>query len=127
MTERIRPRQFHEAVGVEDWRVLFEGACAHFRSGSFAAGVALVDAIGRLADAANHHPDVDLRYEGVTVRLRTHNIDGLSERDVMLARQISAAARELDVPADPTGVQTVQVAIDALVGPDVMPFWRALL
>ncbi len=126
MTERITPGQFHE-VGVEDWRVLFEGACAHFRTGSFAAGVALVDAIGRLADAANHHPDVDLRYEGVTVRLRTHDIDGLSERDVTLARQISAAARELDVPADPTAVQTVQVAIDALVRPEVMPFWRAVL
>ncbi len=82
MTERITPRQFHEAVGVEDWRVLFGGACSHFRTESFAAGVALVDAIGRLADAANHHPDVDLRSEGVTVRLRTHDIGGLSERDV---------------------------------------------
>ncbi len=127
MTGRITPRQFHEAVGVEDWRVLFEGACAHFRTGSFAAGVALVDAIGRLADAANHHPDVDLRYDGVTVRLPPHDGGGLSEHDVTLARQISAAARELDVPADPTAVQTVQVAIDRLVGAEVQPFWRAVL
>ena len=82
MTGRITPRRFHEAAGVEDWRVLFSGARAHFRTGSFAAGVALVDAIGVLADAANHHPDVDLRYEGVTVRLSTHDVDGLSERDV---------------------------------------------
>ena len=127
MTERISPGQFHEAEGVKDWRVLFGGACAHFRTGSFAKGVALVDEIGRLADAANHHPDVDLRDGGVTVRLRTYNIDGLSERDVELARQISAAARELGVPAEPSAVQTVQVTIDALVGPAVMPFWRALL
>jgi 4a-hydroxytetrahydrobiopterin dehydratase len=127
MTERITPRQFHEADGVEDWRVLFEGACARFRTRSFATGVALVDAIGRLADAANHHPDVDLRYGGVTVRLTTHDVDGLSERDITLARQISAAARELDVAADPTAVQTVQVAIDALVGSEVIPFWRAVL
>ncbi len=127
MTERISPRQFHEAVGVEDWRVLFDGAYAHFRTGSFAAGVALVDVIGRLADAANHHPDVDLRYAGVTVRLWTHDVDGLSERDIDLARQISAAARELNVPADPTAVQTIQVAIDVLVGSEVRPFWRAVL
>src|SRR5438094_1683585 len=127
MTERITPQQFHQADGVEDWRALFEGACAHFHTASFAKGVALVDAIGKLADAANHHPDVDLRYMGVTVRLRTHDVDGLSERDVALARQISAAARELDVRADPTAVQTVQVAIDALVRPEVMPFWRAVL
>src|SRR5215208_4239043 len=97
----ITPRQFHDAAGVEDWRVVGDGAYAHFRTGSFAAGVALVDAIGRLADAANHHPDVDLRYRGVTVRLVSHDVEGLSERDVELARQISAAARELDVPRRP--------------------------
>ena len=127
MTEQITPRQFHEATGVEDWHVLFEGACAYFDTGSFAAGVELLEAIGRLADASNHHPDVDLRYGGLTVRLTTHSVGGLSERDIALAQQISAAARAMGVPADPTAVQTVQVSIDALVGPDVMPFWRAVL
>jgi 4a-hydroxytetrahydrobiopterin dehydratase len=101
MTEQITPAQFHQAAGVEDWRVVLPGACAHFRSGSFAAGVALVDAIARLAEAAGHQPDVDLRPDGVTVRLRTYDFGGLSERDVDLARGISAAARELDLPAGP--------------------------
>jgi 4a-hydroxytetrahydrobiopterin dehydratase len=127
MTQRITAQQFHQSDGVDDWRALFGGACAYFRTGSFATGVALVDAIATLADAANHHPDVDLRYAGVTVRLITHDVDGLSERDVKLARQISAAARKLNVPADPTAVQTVQVTIDALARPTVMPFWRAVL
>jgi 4a-hydroxytetrahydrobiopterin dehydratase len=129
MTERITPGQFHEAAGVEDWRVLGEGACAYFRTGSFAAGAQLVHAISQLAGLHDHHPDVDLRHEGVIVRLITitHDYYGLSERDVELARQISAAARELDMPADPTAVQTVQVTIDALVPPEVLPFWRAVL
>jgi 4a-hydroxytetrahydrobiopterin dehydratase len=51
MTQRITPGKFHQATGLEDRRVLFAGACAHFPAGSFAAGVALVDAIGGLADA----------------------------------------------------------------------------
>jgi 4a-hydroxytetrahydrobiopterin dehydratase len=127
MTERITPGQFHQAGGVEDWRVLYHVACAHFRTGSFSAGVALVEAIGRLADAANHHPDVDLRYGGVTVRLMTHEVFGLSERDIALAREISKAARELNVPADPTAVQQVNVTIDSLVNRQVLPFWHALL
>jgi 4a-hydroxytetrahydrobiopterin dehydratase len=130
MIETITPRQFHEAAGIEDWRVLTNVAHAHFRTGSFSESVALVDAIGRLADAANHHPDVDLRPEGVTVRLTTTTHDHhfwLGEHDLELARQISAAAHELGVPADPTAVQTIQVTIHALVHPQVMPFWRAVL
>jgi 4a-hydroxytetrahydrobiopterin dehydratase len=127
MTESITAQQFHDADGVEDWRVLFEGACTHFRTKAFSKGVALVDAIGALADAANHHPDVDLRYGGVTVRLRTHEVNGLSERDVALARQISRAARDLGISADPAAVQTVQITIDRRVGSEVQPFWRAVL
>ncbi len=129
MIERITPRQFHQADGVEDWRVVGEGACMYFRTGSFAAGARLVHAISELAGLDDHHPDVDLRWGGVIVRLITITDDysGLSERDVELARQISSVARELGVPADPSAVQTVQVTIDALVGAEVMPFWRAVL
>jgi 4a-hydroxytetrahydrobiopterin dehydratase len=125
----ITPREFHEAGGVGDWRVLGEGACAYFRTGSFPAGARLVQAIGELAGLDDHHPDVDLRWDGVVVRLITVTDDhyGLSERDVELAREISAVARELGATADPTAVQTVQLTIDALVVPEVMPFWRAVL
>jgi len=123
MSETVTPQRFHEAA----WRVVRDDASTRFRTGSFAAGVALVNAIGRLAEDANHTPDVDLRPDGVTVRLRTEGVGGLSEREVVLARQISEAARELGVPVDLTGLQIVQVAIDALVIPDVLPFWRAVL
>jgi 4a-hydroxytetrahydrobiopterin dehydratase len=131
MATTITPRQFHEADGTQDWTVLTNDAWTRFRTGSFAQGVALVDAIAELADAAEHHPDVDLRRDGVTVRLATtapgELVWELTERDLELARRISEAARELGVPADPTAVQSVQLTIDALVTPDVMPFWRAVL
>jgi 4a-hydroxytetrahydrobiopterin dehydratase len=126
MSEGITPRQFHEADGVDDWRVVANAACTHFRTGSFTAGVELLDAIGELAEGVDHHPEVDLRYAGVTVRLTTHGL-GLSDLDVALARQISIAARELDIPADPAAVQDIQLTIDALIGPDVLPFWEAVL
>jgi 4a-hydroxytetrahydrobiopterin dehydratase len=125
----ISMRQFHDAAGVEDWRVLGEGACAFFRTGSFAVGARLVQAIGELPGLDDHDPDVDLRSDGVTVRLITVTdaYCGPSRRDLELARQISAVARDLGVPADPTAVQTVQLTIDALVSREVMPFWRAVL
>jgi 4a-hydroxytetrahydrobiopterin dehydratase len=129
MTGRLTATQFHESGGVEDWRVIWGAgfACAYFATGSLAAGVALVQAIGELAAAANHDPDVDLRAEGVTVRLFTAGTFGVTQRDVSLARQISAAARRLQAPADPSAVQHVQIAIDALDIARVRPFWRAVL
>jgi 4a-hydroxytetrahydrobiopterin dehydratase len=129
MSEPITMRQFHEAAGVEEWRVLSEGACTYFRTGSFAAGARLVQAISQLPGLDDHHPDVDLRSNGVTVRLITitPGYYGLSDRDLELARQVSAVARELGVPADPAAVQTVELTIDALASREVMPFWRAVL
>ena len=123
MTDRISPKRFHE-VG---WRIVRDDASLHFRTGSFEAGVALVDAIGRMLDTEHDHPAVDLRPDGVTVRLGATREGRFSERDLVLAQQISGAARELGASADLTGLQHIQVAIDALVIPDVLPFWRAVL
>ena len=123
MTDRISPKRFHE-VG---WRIVRDDASLHFRTGSFEAGVALVDAIGRMLDTEHDHPAVDLRPDGVTVRLGSTREGRFSERDLVLAQQISGAARELGASADLTGLQHIQVAIDALVIPDVLPFWRAVL
>ena len=61
------------------------------------------------------------------MRLTSHDVGGLSRRDVALARQVSEAARELDLVADPSAVQELEIAVDALVGPSVQPFWRAVL
>ncbi|HJU03276.1 MAG TPA: VOC family protein [Actinomycetes bacterium] len=86
-------------------------------------------AIGELDGIEDRHPDLDLRHDGVYARLLTGTVesDGLGQRDLELARRISAVARELGLAADPAAVQTVQVSIDALVSKDVMPFWRAVL
>jgi 4a-hydroxytetrahydrobiopterin dehydratase len=119
MTERITAGQFHAANGVDDWRVLYHVIAAHFRTGSLAKGVALVDEIGRLVGTADQYLSVDLRQAGVTVSLKT--------RDIALARQISAAAEALGAAPDPSAVQLLNVTIDASVVADVLPFWRALL
>ena len=103
MTDSITAEEFARSDGVVDWNVTGaqgDGAVARFATGSFTAGVELIEAISELAEAAGHHPDVDLRFGHVLVRLVSHDIGGLSRRDVDLARQISAAARELDIPAD---------------------------
>jgi 4a-hydroxytetrahydrobiopterin dehydratase len=91
MAELITPKQFHDAAGVDDWRVLWSVAFAVFRTGDFAKGLKLVDEIGRVADAAGHHPDLNLRSGVLEVRLVTKEHWSLTDLDLSLARQISAA------------------------------------
>jgi 4a-hydroxytetrahydrobiopterin dehydratase len=121
MAERIAPSRFHE----HGWRVLRDDACTYFATASFARGVELVEAIGEVV-AGDRHPDIDLRPEGVTVRVGPHNA-APTEEDLALVERISAAARELGVSIDLDGLQAAQVAIDALVIPEVLPFWEAVL
>jgi 4a-hydroxytetrahydrobiopterin dehydratase len=102
VVEALTPEQFNDSPGVGEWRVAENVASATFVTGSFARGVELVDVVGSLAEAANHHPDVDLRYSMVTVRLTTHEVHALSA----LARRISRAAHNLGMVVDGTTDQT---------------------
>jgi 4a-hydroxytetrahydrobiopterin dehydratase len=60
---------------------------------SFSTFPALIDAVNHIADAAekaNHHPDLDIRYTTLTIYLTSHDAGGITQRDVKLAKQISA-------------------------------------
>ncbi|MBB5791348.1 VOC family protein [Jiangella mangrovi] len=130
MSEPFTMREFHADERTSDWRVVGDGATAVFRTGSFGAGAALVEAIaGAVGDAGPHHPDVDLRHDTVTVRILTERPDymGLTTGDLELALRISELARDQGLTADPSSIQCVQVTMDALVSADVMPFWAAVL
>ena len=52
---------------------------------SFPEAIAFVNRLAELAEAENHHPDVDIRYRRVTVRWSTHSEGGVTERDRALA------------------------------------------
>ena len=127
MTARITPKQFHDAEGVDDWRVLWSVAFAVFRTGDFATGIELVAEIGRLAQAADHYPDLNLRPGALEVRLVTKEHWSLTELDLSLARQISAVAKERGVTADPEHTRTWEFALDALDVDKVRRFWCAVL
>ena len=130
MKDPISPKQFHEAQGTEDWRVLGgDGATAYFRTPSFATSAKLVQAISAMPGVEDQRPAVDVRHDGVTVRMITFTKDyaGMTQRHVELARGISASARKLGLAADPSAVQSVLIVPGATSRAEVMPFWRAAL
>ena len=65
------------------------------------AAIDLVTAIGQSANSQNHHPDVLWSYTEVTLDMRSHDVDGITERDIRLATAVSALAGEFD--AKPAG------------------------
>lgn len=58
------------------------------RTRTFARALLLANAVGYLAEAANHHPDLTIRYGSLAIRLTTHDAGGLTAKDFALARQI---------------------------------------
>lgn len=59
---------------------------------SFAEAIAFVNRVADLAERADHHPDMDIRYDRVGLALSTHSEGGLTRKDFDLAREIDAAA-----------------------------------
>ena len=57
---------------------------------SFAEAIAFVDRLAELAEAENHHPDIDIRYRRVTVRWTTHSEGGITDRDRELAARTAS-------------------------------------
>jgi 4a-hydroxytetrahydrobiopterin dehydratase len=54
----------------------------------FAEAMGFVNEVAGLSEAANHHPDIDIRWNTVTLRLSTHSAGGLTAKDLALAEQI---------------------------------------
>lgn len=128
MSDRIYSQQFHQAKGAEAWRVLPEGAYAFFRTDTFATSARLVDAIGDLAPEG-HKPAVDIRADGLTILLRALKGEhyGLTQPDLDLALGISTAARDMQLSADPTAIQSLSIIPGATDRRGIMPFWQAVL
>jgi 4a-hydroxytetrahydrobiopterin dehydratase len=67
-----------------------QGAEIHrtFSFPDFKRSMAFVNRVAELAEAADHHPDIDIRYSKVSLALTSHDAGGLTERDFDLAEKI---------------------------------------
>lgn len=113
--------------GLDDWRFFLMQLHSRFRTGSFVRGLELVTRVTAAAEEADHHPDVTLTYPHVDIDLHSHDVHGVTSRDVALARRISAIAAELGIEAAPREVSTLEIALDVPDAEEVKPFWAAAL
>lgn len=71
------------------WNRQEGGLKRRFRRENFADAIRFVNAVARLADEMEHHPDIDIRFRNVTVFLTTHDVGGVTRLDLDLAGRIS--------------------------------------
>jgi 4a-hydroxytetrahydrobiopterin dehydratase len=75
---------------VAGWDVIDGHLVRQVEAPDFPTAIAWVVAIADLAEAMDHHPDIDIRWRRFTLRLRTHSADALTDLDVQLAENINA-------------------------------------
>jgi 4a-hydroxytetrahydrobiopterin dehydratase len=68
-----------------------------FAHAAFPEAIVFVNAVAQLAEVANHHPDIDIRYSNITLSLVTHDAGGITDKDVALARQVEDVRRKAGV------------------------------
>lgn len=114
------------AEKLDGWVYVPAGLQTSIETKDFATGLALVNAIGEVAEQMDHHPDLTLRYPAVDIRLSSHDVGGVTSRDVRLARAISSVASGLGLRPSSGAVSRLEWALDSPGAAAVSPFWAAV-
>ena len=77
-----------EAAVSAAWRIEGDAIVKVVKFADFATALAYVDSVGEVAEELDHHPDIELRYDTVTLRASTHYLGGITENDFRLAGRI---------------------------------------
>ncbi len=91
MSALSAPEVQSRLAGLTGWQVEAGELRKTFHLQDFCAALRFVNRIGELAEAAGHHPDIDIRFNRVRLGLITHDAGGLTEKDFDLATQADKA------------------------------------
>lgn len=123
----ISAAAFHRTPGVGDWRVTSTGPQAVFTATSLARAAALVAPVVAAAERLGVLPDIDVRPEGVVVRVPYRDPEGIAAAAGEFAAEVSRAAAELGLTADPSRAQSIGIYVAQHSQTDVRPFFQAAL
>ena len=126
-SDAISAAGFHRAPGLSDWRVTGTGPQAVFTATSLSHAAGLVAPIVAAAERFGLRPDIDVRPEGVVVRVPYSGPEGIPAAAVDFAAAVSVAAAEQRLIPDPSRAQSIGIYVAQHSGADVRPFFTAAL
>lgn len=92
MRQKLSDLEIQRALGnLPGWSRRTDTLTKTFTFEKFADGIAFVGRVAKVADAMDHHPDIDIRYTKITMTLSTHDAGGITDSDLTLASKIDAA------------------------------------
>ena len=92
MAERLSDIAIQRELGnLTGWSRRGDAITKTFQFRNFLTGIDFVSTIAKAAEAADHHPDIDIRYTKITCTLSTHSAGGITQKDLDMARKIDLA------------------------------------
>lgn len=113
--------------GAPDWRLLLGRLMLSVKFPDFASALGFVDAVGAIAEEQDHHPEIDLRWGRVVLAVASHDVGGLSERDLRFTEAVSGIVADHDGTVEHPQLTEVEIAIDTMDAGRIKPFWEAVL
>lgn len=108
------------------WRLVQGRMHLVVRFADFRRASSFVAKIGEMAEDANHHPEIDIRWNRVHLALNSHDVDGITGRDVRLGNAIVPVIKIFDGVIDPAPFSETQITIDTADVEAIRPFWAAV-
>jgi 4a-hydroxytetrahydrobiopterin dehydratase len=95
MPDRLSEEEVENAlIELPEWELQGRDIMRVYEFKNFGESIEFVNSVAALAEAANHHPDIDIRWNKVRVKLSTHSKGGLTKLDFELAEKLDAALLE---------------------------------
>ena len=92
MADKLSPSQIEEWTAAHSrWKFKDNGIRKHYMFPSFRSAIVFVNRVATIADEEGHHPDIQIRYDRVSLHLWSHDAGGVTERDLQLAERIDFA------------------------------------
>lgn len=109
-----------------DWTIVDHRLEISILAKDFVHAIDFVNRFAEVAETQNHHPDFDIRYNTVRMRVLSHDVGHLTERDLNFAKAINELIEELELKRQPNKITRTQLVILTPNIAVIKPFWQAI-
>jgi len=97
------------------------------RAKDFTQAIEFVNRFTNFAEAQDHHPDFEIRYNTIRMRLVSHDVGGLTDRDLKFATSVDVLIEEMGLKRQPEKIARTHLVLVSTDVSAIKPFWQAVL